>query len=43
MALEINECQNDVEWGVQKMLVKMYIDNINFLIRRISNEAYWAC
>jgi hypothetical protein len=40
MALESNECQNDVEWGVQKMFVKMYINNVKFLRRSISNEAY---
>jgi hypothetical protein len=43
MALESNECQNDVKWGVQEMLVKTYIDNIKFLIGSISNEAYRAC
>jgi hypothetical protein len=40
MALESNECQNDVEWGIQ---VKMYIYNVKFFIRNISNEAYQEC
>jgi hypothetical protein len=43
MSLESNECQNDVEWGVQEMFVKMYIENIKFLMRSILNEVNRAC
>jgi hypothetical protein len=40
MALESNECQKDVEWGAQEMFVKVYINNLKFLTRNTSNEAY---
>jgi hypothetical protein len=43
MALESNECHKDVEWGVQKMFVKTYINNVKSLIGSISKEAYRAC
>jgi hypothetical protein len=41
MTLKINECQNDVVWGVEEMMLVMTY--IKFLMGSISNEAYQVC